>query len=229
MAVASRVESIAEDIRLILSEDLSPIAQSMALVVQAQSALVEAKAINRSVLGYDPTYRTTVDGAALVWLGLRALSQVRPLSVISFEFNIWGDLIPFALQSLIDHSPEQSGRYRKSWFAMVDGHRVPDVKDIPPGSDVILVNDQPYSRKIDTGHMRMSVPPGVVEAARQDILSRYGNSVDVERIMMPLPGGYVLKGSFRKGYGTHARTRLQRDTRAGAVMMYPALAITPRA
>jgi hypothetical protein len=229
MPLTSHVELIEQDIKLIVAQELSPVAQGLVLLGVAQAGLVEAKAINERALGHVPEFVTTVNGAVIAWLGLRGLSQIRPDSEITFEFQLWGDLIPFALQSLIDHSPEASGRYKRSWFTMVDGQRVERVEDIPPGVNVILVNDQPYSRKIDTGHMKMSVPPGVVEAARQDILNRFGNSVSVERIMVPLPDGYVLKGRFRKGRGANARRGLRRDTQTGAAMTYPALSISMRA
>lgn len=227
MGMNSTIELIDRDIELIIAEDSSPLAQSTALVVQAGTALVEAQATNQLALGRLPSFTTTVDGTALVWLGLRMLGQIRPTSIITFEFNIWDDIVPFALQALIDRSPEHSGLYKRSWFVMVDGRRVAP-EDVPLGANVIIANDQPYSRKIDVGHMKMSVPPGIVEAARQEVLNRYGNSVSVERVMIPLPDGYVLKGRFRKGSGTSVRRGLRKDTQAGAAMTYPALAIEMR-
>lgn len=223
----SNIQSIDEDIRLILTEELSPAAQSTALVVQAQQALVEAQAFDLQALGRVPSFITLIDGAVTIWRGLQMLNAIRPSSVITFEFNVFEDVVPFALQALIDRSPEASGRYKRSWFVMVDGRRVAP-EDVPPGSSVIIANDQPYSRKIDVGHMKMSVPPGIVEAARQDVMGRFGNSVTVERVMIPLPDGYVLKGSFHKGPGPKARRGLQKDTQAGAAMTYPALAIEMR-
>jgi hypothetical protein len=155
-----------------------------------------------------------------------AESTVVPPGPILYVFRWWNEIIEFALQSLVERSPEKSGKYKQSWFVMTPGGRVKNFGEIPLNADVILCNDKPYSRKIDVGHMRMSVPPGVVEDVRKMVLSKFGNLVTVRRTMIPLPNGYVLKGRFRRGYRQYARTKLRRDTQAGAQMTYPALVLT---
>jgi hypothetical protein len=101
--------------------------------------------------------------------------------------------------------------------------RVPDDVD-----SFILVNDQPYARKVDVGHMRMSVPPGIVERTKQQLLAKYGNSVTARRIVIDLAGGYVLKGHFRKGARPFSRKGLRKDTKAGQPLNYPALLVALR-
>jgi hypothetical protein len=95
-------------------------------------------------------------------------------------------------------------------------------------AELIVTNDQPYHRKIDTGHMRMSVPPGIVEDARQAVMRRFGNVIQAQRRVITLGGAYVLAGVFHQGYRPHARTRLQKDTAAGRELNYPALVISQR-
>lgn len=155
-----------------------------------------------------------------------AEETVVPPGPILYVFHWWREVVEFALQSLVERSPDKSGRYKQSWFVMTPGGRLKDFDNIPINSEVILCNDQPYSRKIDVGHMRMSVPPGVVEDARKMVLSKFGNLVTARRTMIPLPGGYVLKGRFRRGYRQFARTKLRKDTQAGAQMTYPALVLS---
>jgi hypothetical protein len=155
-----------------------------------------------------------------------AEETVVPPGPIVYVYQWWREVIEFALQSLVERSPEKSGRYKQSWFVMTPGGRVKSFDDIPINSDVIISNDQPYSRKIDVGHMRMSVPPGVVEDGRKMVLAKFGNLVTARRTMIPLPGGYVLKGHFRRGYRQFARTKLRKDTAAGAQMTYPALVLS---
>ncbi|NEV75469.1 hypothetical protein DYI24_00035 [Rhodopseudomonas sp. BR0C11] len=153
--------------------------------------------------------------------------SVQPPGPILYVFKYWREIVEFALDTLIERSPEKSGRYKQSWFVMLPGGgRVQDIDAIPINATVIICNDQPYSRKIDVGHMRMSVPPGVVEDGRKAVLSRYGNIVTAKRTMIPLPNGYVLKGRFRRGYRTYARKKLRKDTQAGAQMTYPALVLS---
>lgn len=136
--------------------------------------------------------------------------------------------VRFALDWCIEHSPEASGRYKRAWFVMVNGARVDDFSNIPADAVVTVTNDEPYSRKIDVGHMKLSVPPGIVEAAAQATAGRYGNSVTAQARYVTLPDGYILKGSFHRGHSENSRTKLRRDVNAGQVMTYPAVIIKAR-
>lgn len=151
---------------------------------------------------------------------------VVPPGPILYVYNWWTEIVEFALQTLVERSPEKSGRYKQSWFVMTPGGRVKSFDDISVNATVIICNDQPYSRKIDVGHMRMSVPPGVVEDGRKAVMARFGNMVMARRTMIPLPNGYVLKGRFKRGFRQFARTKLRRDTAAGSQMTYPALVLS---
>ncbi|MDF3810068.1 MULTISPECIES: hypothetical protein [Rhodopseudomonas] len=157
-----------------------------------------------------------------------AEKSVVPPGPIVYQFRWWREILEFALQTLVERSPQKSGRYKQSWFVMTPGGRVKDFDSIPINATVIICNDQPYSRKIDVGHMQMSVRPGVVEDAKKAVMSRFGNMVMAKRTMIPLPGGYVLKGHFRRGYRQFARKRLRPDTTAGSQMLYPALVLSMR-
>jgi len=151
---------------------------------------------------------------------------VIPPGPILYVFSWWDDIVQYALQTLIERSPERSGRYKKGWQVMVAGQVVADFKSIPISSEVTIINTEPYSRKIDVGHMHMSVPPFVVEDARSKVMGIFGNIITARRIMIAIPGGYILKGHFRRGVRPHARRKLRPDTQAGAQMTYPALAMS---
>lgn len=155
-----------------------------------------------------------------------AEETVVPPGPILYVFHWWREIVEFALQTAVERSPEKSGRYKQSWFVMTPGGAVKSFDEIPINASVILTNNQPYSRKIDVGHMRMSVPPGIVEDVRRAVMARFGNFVTAKRTMITLPGGYILKGRFRRGYRPFARTKLRKDTMAGAQMTYPALVMT---
>ncbi len=158
-------------------------------------------------------------------LGAREESVVPPGPIL-YVFQWWREIVEFALQTAVERSPEKSGDYKKSWFVMTPGGVIKSFDEIPINSVVILTNNQPYARKIDVGHMKMSVPPGVVEDVRKRVMARFGNIVNAKRTMIPLPGGYILKGRFRRGYRPFARTKLRPDTQAGARMTYPALVLS---
>ncbi len=63
MPVVTKVEPIAKDIEIMISETLSPAARSAAFADFARAQLAEGEQINQSVLGRIPTHRTFVDGA----------------------------------------------------------------------------------------------------------------------------------------------------------------------
>lgn len=204
--------------RLIMATaDLQPSAVAGALAKFARSQL--AKSIDRGE--GSPLYDKYINGRE----GAEEETVVPPGPIV-YVFNWWRDIIDFGLQSLVDRSPERSGRYKKSWFCMVDGRPVTDFDAIPATATVILTNNQPYSRKIEVGFMQMSVPPGVVEDVRKMMMRRFGNLIRVKASMINLPGGYVLKGVFTKGIREFSRTKLRRDTQAGALMTYPSLILT---
>lgn len=154
---------------------------------------------------------------------------VVPPGPILYVFQWWREVVEFALQTAVERSPEKSGDYKKAWFIMTPGGVIKSFDEIPINSTVILTNNQPYARKIDVGHMKMSVPPGVIEDVRKRVMARFGNIVTAKRTMIPLPGGYILKGRFRRGYRPFARTKLRPDTQAGAQMTYPALVLSMKA
>jgi hypothetical protein len=147
---------------------------------------------------------------------------------IVYVFSWLNEVAEYALAFAEARSPVLSGRYKSSWFAMVNGALWERGTLIAASAELIVTNDQPYHRKIDTGHMRMSVPPGIVEDARQAVMRRFGNVIQAQRRVITLGGAYVLAGVFHQGYRPHARTRLQKDTAAGRELNYPALVISQR-
>ncbi|MCG5239523.1 hypothetical protein MCW82_07045 [Azospirillum doebereinerae] len=161
-----------------------------------------------------PTYRTIVDGTPDA-----SEDRVRPDGKIVYEFDVWDGVIPYALAFARARSPRQSGAYAASWFAMVNGNPWAEGGNIPPGAEVIVVNDQPYHRKIHVGAMEMSVPPGIVEDLRQAVQRRFGRTLKAEVSFIQLVGGYVLKGRSR---------RHRKDSRAGQPLTYPALVMKAR-
>lgn len=204
--------AVARSMRLFRDRALSPAAQSAVLAGVARKGRDEL--IRR---GEAPTsYRTFVDGRE----GARE-EAVRPDGTIVYRFNLLPAAVGFALALCVARSPVRSGRYRKSWFVMVNGRRwTGDMDAIPADATVFVTNDQPYSRKIDTGAMKLKVPPGIVEAARQAVQRQYP-FIRAERDFLLLPGdgkrgGYVLR--------THGGSR-RKDRQAGQRLTYPALVL----
>ena len=214
----ARLKSIRRDLQL-ATEHIAPDQVAAALATYAKDSLREAIQTGEATTLYD------------IWVNGRlgaSESTVVPPGPILYEFQWWKEIVEFGLAALVARSPEKSGRYKRSWFAMVNGVVISDYDSIPVEAEIILTNNQPYSRKIEVGHMVMSVPPGVVEDCRRTVMSRFGNMITVKATMITLPGGYVLKGVFRKGVRPMARTKLRKDTMAGAQMTYPSLKLSMR-
>lgn len=200
---------------------LSPQALSLHLATRAREERNRLIAAGSA----SPAYDTFVDGRKGA-----TEETVRPDGAIVYQFNVLGQAAQYALNYAVGRSPKDSGDYRKSWFVAVDGKKwTGDLLKIPAGSEVMITNPLPYARKIDVGHMKMRVAPGIVEDTRQAVKRKF-KYVLATRTMANLPaslgGGHVLVGRHRKGFRPHARKALRSDTEKNAVMTYPALILT---
>lgn len=185
-----------------------------------------AKTKNAEVMAADPkplNYTRWVDGTK------DAIEETaKATSVIVYEYNRIGEIAEFARDYLIEVSPDKSGKFKSSWQLIYNGTIVDRITRFNSGDIILVANDQPYARKIVSGHMHLSVPHNLTERAKREVNRRFGNTVLATDTFVPLAGGYILKGHFHKGFREHARVRLQKDTQAGAIMNYPALQIVGR-
>jgi hypothetical protein len=223
-----RLDPIARDIELIFNEELSPAAQSEQLRQTATQALVEGQETNRAALGYVPTHDTFVDGSRRTDLG-----SLTPRSIVTFEFHLLLDVIQFIDEMLILHSPIGSRpkiqkRYNEShvWFA--DDVEFEDVANPPPAERYVVLNAQPYARKIERG-LSPQAPDGVYEGVATMAKRRYGNVAYVGFGWRSFPGGAV--GEWAQS--ASARDLAQRvrggrpDRHADWLTRQPAIIIDP--
>ncbi|MCA1971322.1 MAG: hypothetical protein LDL44_00645 [Caenispirillum sp.] len=164
-------------------------------------------------------YDTFVNGRA----GAPELS-VRLPGPIVYEFGYLEEAVIYCLAFLEARSPKRSGRYSRSFFVLVDGQIWAEGSRIAPGAEVLVINDQPYSRKIHVGSEGFTTYKGLFEQARQATRRRLGGTVDTYVTFVQLRGGYVLKKA-----GTRARKNgslyVRSDVSAGQAMKYPAVKI----
>lgn len=209
----ARLQTFAKDIQL-ATKGIAPEAINAELAKFAKAELAAVLSSGQA----SPIYETFVNNRA----GASEESVIAPGPIL-YVFSWWPEIIEFALEFLQRRSPERSGRFKNSWFVMVSGSTVSSFADVPVGAVVTVTNSQPYARKIEVGHMKMSVPHGIVEDGRQAIQRQYGKILEVKKTFITLPGGYILKGVFTKGVRQFSRTRLRPDVRAGQPVSYPAL------
>jgi len=180
-----------------------------------------------------PSVKLEVDGHAAA-----AEEEVKPFGIIVYRFLRMSEIMPYALKMAREFSPVgqandtrpgHPGLYRESWFFLVDGRKTDEV-DIPPDAEVILTNNQPYSRKINTGAKGFEryVPPGIVEKVRQAVLAKYGNLVEAQIVFLDLEAAYTLKHDLRHIYRGRRYGAPRNDARAGMPITYPGVQFAPR-
>jgi hypothetical protein len=223
-----KLEAFDRELRLMV-EDLEPEAAARRLAAYARECIADYTARN----GFAPI-RTIVDGR----VGASEDAVRCPGGKIVYEFDYWPEIIQYALSVARLRSPVSSGAYRDSWIVLVND-RDWDGGAVPPGAEVIVVNDKPYARKIHVGAMEMTLPPGIVEDIRQIVQRAYGRLIRAEVSFVQLRPGYILKGRQPVRFAKRTQIRRRRshrdiiagqtilatrpDTRAGEAMTYPAL------
>ncbi|WP_454917311.1 hypothetical protein [Xanthobacter sediminis] len=211
--VASKFTTFDRDIQLATS-DLAPEAIAAELAKLAKEE--RDGAIKRGEAS--PIYDTFVNGVRGA-----AEETVRAPGPILYVFSYWQPVIDFTLDFLRRRSPDKSGRYKASHSVMIGSQFIQPEAEIGADEEVTIVSTVPYSRKIEVGHMQMSVERGVYVDARKAVMQRFAGLMNVKATQILLPNGYILKGVFRRGFRPYARTKLRKDTEAGARMTYPAI------
>ena len=224
----------ARSVRLFVGKNLSPQARSAALASFARADVARLQREGRAALDYT------------VWVDGREnapLESVQPEGRIVYRFNGIAEATAFALGFCVARSPVLTGAYRKSWVVMVDGREwTRPLPEIPAGSEVFVVNTQPYHRKIDMGSQgvgklgrevasrrgpkrKRGAYVSITEACRQQLLQRFPGVV-ATRVFLELPGGpapapYTLKGGLVRGSVAAALNRRSGAFRAGRSTTLP--------
>jgi hypothetical protein len=222
MALKTRIDSVATDVKLMLDAALSPQAQSQAFAAYAEAAIADADATNRRVLGRVPPRTVTVDGARGA-----ALSSVRPNGSIVAEWELIGEVLIWIGLTLKARSPFVSGDYQRAHTLYADGVEVAIGGNVPPADEYVFLNPLPYARKIEIGKTKagrdfvIQVPNRIYERTAKDAAARFGNLAVIKMGYRAPFNSAILAGSGSRGKS--AATRFERDLRV------PAIVITLRA
>lgn len=154
-------------------------------------------------------------------------------SRVVYSYVYMTAVVEFALETLRAASPVGStgdkhpGLYRDSHLVFIDGHVVKDAGGWQPGQQVNISNPAPYSRKIESGRMKLSVPNHVYEDAALIVGGRFGNSVAIKFVFMPVRFGDIASfASFSQAL--KSGRRLSDKARRDWLVRQPALQITAR-
>lgn len=227
MAVRTRIDPIDRDIAFLLSDALSPEAQSRALADYAREQFDVVQETNTRALGRAPEHEQFVDGSRGA-----ALDRVRPDGRIIFEFELVSDVLEFIQEQLIKHSPTKTGRYSKSHVLFADDREVQFGADVPEAAVYAFVNAQPYARKIDRGLSRQA-PAGVYLAVAALAKQRFGNiarvafsfrAINARQLhtisrIGPLQVKRGKNGRYLKGSHTRAGSAAERNMRQPAIIV----------
>ena len=229
MAKKSTFHLFDKDIQL-ATAGIAPDQIAKALARYARTSLADVIA-NKQASSIYTTFVNGKEGASE--------DDVVPPGPILYQFSYWQPIIAFALDFLRKRSPVAPGtrtegdfgigHYRDAHRVMIGSQFVDPAAEIAADETPVIVNPQPYARKIEVGFMRMSVERGIYLEAAAAIRRQFGGrngSIKVTQEWVMLPGGYVLKGRFRQGFRKYARTGLKKDTQAGQPMRYPALVLS---
>ena len=210
MGVSIKVDPFDRDIDVLISNLLSPKAQSTELARFARRELESGQERNRAALGYLPTHETTVDqkrGAPL--------ESVRPDGTIIFEFALIETLLDFVGEMLIRHSPVKTGQFQGSFALFADGVAV-EPGSIPQGAaEYAFINTQPYARKIERG-LSPQAPEGVMHVVSVLANRRYGNIATARFGYRSLPSGAI--GAWA---GARSAQALAKRIRGGSERLHP--------
>ena len=154
---------------------------------------------------------------------------------VLYVFNSMPPAVSYAYSFAVSRSPRRTGRFQRSWIVAVNGIKYNGhIEDIPSNASVILVNIQPYSRKLDVSKRhKITSASHITEDIRQAVQRRFPQ-INAERLFVNLPSSvstidtkipYILKGRAAPSAG---RRRPRADTARGAVMTYPAVMLSPK-
>ena len=162
-----------------------------------------------------PRYESFVDGR------LNG-DELKARSEIAYRFSYLGDVTQFALTTLQRLSPVLTGRFKNSFFVAVNDTVLDasliNFSNINEASQVVIYNEQPYSRRVDVqldGNtpLKFSVPPGLFDSTVSAIRGRYGNIVSASRVTNVIPPNPWLRKTGQQ---------------IGRLVIYPALLIVRR-
>lgn len=194
MAVRTKVEAIDRDIAVIISDTLSPAAQSKALAQFASETIEGASRSNRQVLGRDPARTIYVDGRKDA-----PLASVRPDGIIVAEFDVISDVLIWIGEQLERNSPKASPDpnpdvvFKRSHELFADGTQVPIGDVVPLAEEYTFINTLPYARKIETGSSSQA-PDGVFQAVAALARAKFSKVARISFSYRAALSGAIVRG-----------------------------------
>jgi hypothetical protein len=200
------------ELRLAL-EGQEPEAQRRELAAFARTSVAELIASGQA----SPDYERFVNGRA------GALEETVELpGPIVYVFTNWTLAIETALAELQKRVPRKSGRYARSFIVVVGGSEITDYDEIPPKAEVVILNFQPYTRKMEVGE-NGEAGDRHFDLARGAFNRRFSGAFRASVQFLNVTSGlrpdmpYILKRGGRSR---------RKDRQSGQAISYPALILS---
>ncbi len=214
----SKAVAFRQQIRVFTDSALGPAARSARLATVARAALAGLQSTGRA----SSTYRLFVDGKPSM---TETTVRGDGTGKILYSFSYLAEAVEFALDFLRARAPVRSGKYRRSFYVIVNSHFTPadsfDLASVPPTAEIIIGNTQPYNRKVDvqrngTKPLRFSVPPMEYDDCVRAVKQRFGNTLTAKRVFdYNFPGKYRLRNHQTRKSGRRAGAVVRRAGDAG--------------
>lgn len=194
--------------------------------------------------GVMPGVVTAVDGKRGA-----PFEDVKPDGVIWMGFDYRAEAAKAAFEELNARSPEVTGKYKASHFALIDGAALPpqtppDALMVMDVKEIVITNPLPYARRLEVGLDKSGRPfvkqvsPHIFESAAIALRRRYGSVAKIEFSYVDLANAWTGTNALRhyrerRIYGRNGSVRLgrrgDRDLKSRAMVRYPAIIITRKA
>lgn len=159
-----------------------------ALGPAAATALAEAGANEKSEVeteqagrrGIQPLTHIAVDGRQVT-----DFTSVKPTSIIFEYWDYRAEIIKAAFEGLQARSPTLTGKYRNSFYCILDDAPqgalvVPQPAQLENVQRIIITNDVPYARRLEVGRTEggssfvKQVDPRIVESTMRELRNEFG-------------------------------------------------------
>lgn len=118
-------------------------------------------------------------------------TSVKAGGVIVYDYARMDLVAEFALDTLRQLSPVDSGAYVRSHVLMLNGAVVENLHGWKPGDTISISNTEPYTRKIEIGKKGFSARGHVYEKAERIVSRRFGNMANVWFVYREAPPGAI--------------------------------------
>jgi hypothetical protein len=164
-------------------------ATKFAIGLTQQQLVAKAKQLNKEIMDAAPHPLAMVRHVD----GVRDAPEetVKPDGVIVYDYDRLDQVVEFALETLRQLSPVDSGDYARGHVVMLNGEVVDGLGSWKPGDRITISNPEPYARKIEIGKNGYRANGHVYDKAERLVNRRFGNMATAFLIYDTAPPGAI--------------------------------------